>query len=130
MGYKNENYECCQPAVFATPGIGVKKCAVRTGTTYNVQYLCMRNVSVMAPFTIVPRLIKGTVQITLIGSGCTKWRSVMLVEGLKRLSKSDPCVQAWINETGEHIVAGAGELHLEICLKVRNRKYPKARVGN
>ncbi|OCH96418.1 eukaryotic translation elongation factor 2 [Obba rivulosa] len=40
-----------------------------------------------------------------------------LVEGLKRLSKSDPCVQAWISETGEHIVAGAGELHLEICLK-------------
>jgi elongation factor 2 len=40
-----------------------------------------------------------------------------LVEGLKRLTKSDPCVQAWINETGEHIVAGAGELHLEICLK-------------
>lgn len=41
-----------------------------------------------------------------------------LVEGLKRLSKSDPCVQTWIAETGEHIVAGAGELHLEICLKV------------
>ncbi|THH23089.1 hypothetical protein EUX98_g8088, partial [Antrodiella citrinella] len=41
-----------------------------------------------------------------------------LVEGLKRLSKSDPCVQSWINETGEHIVAGVGELHLEICLKV------------
>jgi elongation factor 2 len=40
-----------------------------------------------------------------------------LVEGLKRLSKSDPCVQAWIAPTGEHIVAGAGELHLEICLK-------------
>jgi elongation factor 2 len=43
-----------------------------------------------------------------------------LVEGLKRLSKSDPCVLAWISETGEHIVAGAGELHLEICLKVRS----------
>jgi len=40
-----------------------------------------------------------------------------LVEGLKRLSKSDPCVQTWISENGEHIVAGAGELHLEICLK-------------
>jgi len=36
---------------------------------------------------------------------------------LKRLTKSDPCVQAWHNESGEHIVAGAGELHLEICLK-------------
>ncbi|KAF2136308.1 uncharacterized protein K452DRAFT_292504 [Aplosporella prunicola CBS 121167] len=40
-----------------------------------------------------------------------------LVEGLKRLSKSDPCVLTMINESGEHIVAGAGELHLEICLK-------------
>jgi len=40
-----------------------------------------------------------------------------LVEGLKRLSKSDPCVVTSINESGEHIVAGAGELHLEICLK-------------
>jgi elongation factor 2 len=40
-----------------------------------------------------------------------------LVEGLKRLSKSDPCVQCFIAESGEHIVAGAGELHLEICLK-------------
>lgn len=40
-----------------------------------------------------------------------------LVEGLKRLSKSDPCVLTLISESGEHIVAGAGELHLEICLK-------------
>ena len=40
-----------------------------------------------------------------------------LVEGLKRLSKSDPCVLTYISETGEHVVAGAGELHLEICLK-------------
>lgn len=40
-----------------------------------------------------------------------------LVEGLKRLSKSDPMVQCCIEESGEHIIAGAGELHLEICLK-------------
>lgn len=41
-----------------------------------------------------------------------------LVEGLKRLAKSDPMVQCIIEESGEHIIAGAGELHLEICLKV------------
>ncbi|KAJ3046749.1 Elongation factor 2 [Rhizophlyctis rosea] len=40
-----------------------------------------------------------------------------LVEGLKRLSKSDPCVLTYTSDSGEHIVAGAGELHLEICLK-------------
>lgn len=40
-----------------------------------------------------------------------------LVEGLKRLSKSDPMVQIYQEESGENIIAGAGELHLEICLK-------------
>ncbi|KAJ6678184.1 hypothetical protein OIU85_008744 [Salix viminalis] len=40
-----------------------------------------------------------------------------LVEGLKRLAKSDPMVVCSIEESGEHIIAGAGELHLEICLK-------------
>ncbi|KAK3164901.1 hypothetical protein QOZ80_1AG0026250 [Eleusine coracana subsp. coracana] len=40
-----------------------------------------------------------------------------LVEGLKRLAKSDPMVLCTIEESGEHIIAGAGELHLEICLK-------------
>ena len=38
-----------------------------------------------------------------------------LVEGMKKLSKSDPCVQIIITDT-EHIVAGVGELHIEICL--------------
>merc|ERR1719192_1385217 len=36
-----------------------------------------------------------------------------LAEGLKRLAKSDPMVQCMIEESGEHIIAGAGELHLE-----------------
>ncbi|CAN0108151.1 unnamed protein product, partial [Ectocarpus sp. 12 AP-2014] len=40
-----------------------------------------------------------------------------LVEGMKRLSKSDPMVLCYTEESGEHIIAGCGELHLEICLK-------------
>jgi elongation factor 2 len=40
-----------------------------------------------------------------------------LVEGLKKLSKSDPMVRCETTEAGEHIIAGCGELHLEICLK-------------
>jgi elongation factor 2 len=46
-----------------------------------------------------------------------------LVEGLKRLSKSDPMVQCIMEETGEHIIAGAGELHLEICLNDLQQEY-------
>jgi len=40
-----------------------------------------------------------------------------LVEGMKRLSRSDPMVQCTTDEeTRQCIIAGAGELHLEICL--------------
>lgn len=46
-----------------------------------------------------------------------------LVEGLKRLSKSDPLVLCSVEESGEHIVAGAGELHIEICLKDLQEEY-------
>merc|ERR1711943_141875 len=48
-----------------------------------------------------------------------------LVEGLKRLSKSDPIVRCSTSESGEHIVAGAGELHLEICLKDLDEDFMK-----
>lgn len=37
-----------------------------------------------------------------------------LTEALKKLSKSDPLAQIFTSESGEHIVAGSGELHVEI----------------
>ena len=40
-----------------------------------------------------------------------------VVEGLKRLSKTEPGILVKMTESGEHIVSGAGELQLEIALK-------------
>jgi len=51
-----------------------------------------------------------------------------LVEGLKKLSKSDPLVQCYTEESGEHIIAGCGELHLEICLKDLIEEYAKCDI--
>eukprot|EP00954_Amorphochlora_amoebiformis_P028257 1391172-Amorphochlora_amoeboformis.AAC.1 len=48
-----------------------------------------------------------------------------LIEGLKRLSKSDPLVQCYTAKTGEHIIAGCGELHLQICIKDLAEQYMK-----
>jgi len=39
-----------------------------------------------------------------------------LIEGLKKLSKSDPLVLCTTEESGQNVVAGCGELHVEICL--------------
>merc|ERR1711896_89992 len=46
-----------------------------------------------------------------------------MVEGLKKLSKSDPLVVCTTEESGEHVIAGCGELHLEICLKDLREEY-------
>ncbi|RZC91162.1 hypothetical protein C5167_027226 [Papaver somniferum] len=56
--------------------------------------------------------------VVRIAVGCKNAADLpKLVEALKRLAKSDPLVACTVEETGEHTVAGAGELHLEICLK-------------
>ena len=44
-----------------------------------------------------------------------------LVEGLKRLAKSDPMVQCSIEESGEHIIAGTYTLHTLVA----KFEYPK-----
>lgn len=51
-----------------------------------------------------------------------------LVEGLKKLSKSDPLVLCYTEESGEHIIAGCGELHVEICLKDLTEEYAKCDI--
>jgi len=87
--------------------VGVDQYLVKTGTitTYeNAHNLKMMKFSV-SPVVRVAVEPKDPSQLP------------KLVEGLKRLAKSDPMVQCIIEESGEHIVAGAGELHLEICLK-------------
>lgn len=41
-----------------------------------------------------------------------------LIEGMRNLAKADPLVQCFtVESTGEHIIAGCGDLHIEICLK-------------
>lgn len=47
-----------------------------------------------------------------------------LIEGLKSLAKADPLVQCYtVEETGEHILAGCGELHLEVCFRELEREH-------
>jgi elongation factor 2 len=46
-----------------------------------------------------------------------------LVDGLKKLSKSDPLVICTTEESGQNIIAGCGELHVEICLKDLEEDY-------
>lgn len=39
-----------------------------------------------------------------------------LVDGLKMLAQADPCVETFQQQTGEHVILTAGELHLEVFI--------------
>lgn len=39
-----------------------------------------------------------------------------LVEGLKLLAHADPCVETFRQQSGEHVILTAGELHLEVSM--------------
>jgi elongation factor 2 len=51
-----------------------------------------------------------------------------LLDGLKKLSKSDPLVLCYTEETGQHIIAGCGELHVEICLNDLAKEYANCEI--
>ena len=87
--------------------VGVDQFLVKTGTITTFKHA--HNVQVMK-FSVSP-----VVRIAVEAKNPASLPK--LVEGLKRLTKSDPMVQCIIEESREHIIVRAGELHLEICLK-------------
>merc|ERR1712147_351276 len=89
--------------------VGVDAYLKKSGTITDGDATDCHNISVMK-FSVSP-VVRVAVEPKSAGD------LPKLVQGLNRLAKSDPMVQIIHKKTGEHIVAGAGELHLEICLK-------------
>ncbi|XP_060579204.1 elongation factor-like GTPase 1 [Ruditapes philippinarum] len=52
-----------------------------------------------------------------------------LVAGLKLLNQADPCVQVLVQETGEHVIITAGEVHLRRCLDDLIERYAKIEIS-
>jgi len=106
MGGRVESLEDC-PAGNIVGLVGIDQFLLKSGTITTSE--TAHNLKVMK-FSVSP--------VVQVAVACKNPNDLpKLVEGLKRLSKSDPCVLTYTSESGEMIVAGAGELHLEICLK-------------
>ncbi|XP_023504821.1 elongation factor-like GTPase 1 isoform X1 [Equus caballus] len=52
-----------------------------------------------------------------------------LVRGMKLLNQADPCVQVLIQETGEHVLVTAGEVHLQRCLDDLRERFAKIQIS-
>ena len=48
-----------------------------------------------------------------------------LAEGLKLLNRSDPSAKTYVQDTGEHVLVTAGEVHLQRCLDDLRRRFAK-----
>ncbi|KAH9288388.1 hypothetical protein KI387_032505 [Taxus chinensis] len=108
MGKKQETVDDV-PCGNTVAMVGLDQCITKNATLTNEKEVDAHPIRAMK-FSVSP-VFRVAVQCK-VPSDLPK-----LVEGLKRLAKSDPMVVCTIEESGEHIIAGAGELHLEICLK-------------
>lgn len=106
MGRYVEPIEDC-PAGNIVGLVGVDQFLVKSGTISTSEVA--HNLRVMK-FSVSP-VVQVAVEVKSAND------LPKLVEGLKRLAKSDPLCLTFTAESGEHIVAGCGELHVEICLK-------------
>ncbi|XP_023669673.1 elongation factor-like GTPase 1 [Paramormyrops kingsleyae] len=52
-----------------------------------------------------------------------------LVRGMKLLNQADPCAEVLIQETGEHVLVTAGEVHLQRCLDDLRERFAKIEIS-
>uniref|UniRef100_A0A0E0CLQ8 Tr-type G domain-containing protein n=1 Tax=Oryza meridionalis TaxID=40149 RepID=A0A0E0CLQ8_9ORYZ len=51
-----------------------------------------------------------------------------LVKGLKLLNQADPFIEYTVSERGEHVLAAAGEIHLEHCIKNLQERFARVQL--
>ena len=99
--------------------VGIDQCLTKTGTisssdkAYNIRVM-KYSVSPVVRVAVKPK---------------NQGELPKLIEGMKQLAKSDPLVLCMNDqETGENLICGSGELHLEICMKDLIEEYAKIEV--
>ncbi|KAL2945545.1 Elongation factor-like GTPase 1 [Bienertia sinuspersici] len=51
-----------------------------------------------------------------------------LMKGLRLLNRADPFVEVSVSSSGEHVLAAAGEVHLERCIKDLKERFANVRL--
>ncbi len=53
----------------------------------------------------------------------------LLVKGMRLLNQADPCVEVTIQESGQHVLSTAGEVHLQRCLDDLRQTFARVELS-
>ena len=98
---------------------GVHKQVVKTGTLSS-SYDC-------PPFSALEILAPPVLRVAVEATNTNDMPK--LVKGLRLLNQVDSCVQVLIQDTGEHVLAVLGEVHLEKCIRDLKDSYAKIEIN-
>ena len=98
---------------------GVHKNVVKTGTLSS-SYDC-------PPFSALEILAPPVLRVAVEATNTNDMPK--LVKGLRLLNQVDSCVQVLIQDTGEHVLAVLGEVHLEKCIRDLKDSYAKIEIN-
>ena len=79
------------------------------------------------PFCEMTQMAVPIVRVAVEPSKHSEMNSLLM--GLKLLNHADPCVQVVIQESGEHVLITAGEIHLQRCLQDLRENYAKIEIN-
>ncbi|XP_049269416.1 elongation factor-like GTPase 1 isoform X5 [Rhipicephalus sanguineus] len=118
MGRELEQLECVPAGNILGIG-GLEEHVVRTAT--------LSSCTACAPFADMRGPVTPILRVALEPRRLADMAA--LVRGLKLLHQADPCVQVLLQETGEHVLLTAGEVHLERCLNDLTERFAKVEIN-
>lgn len=75
------------------------------------------------PFASMMFQVSPTLRVAIEPSDPTDMNALM--QGLRLLNRADPFVEVSVSSRGEHVLAAAGEVHLERCIKDLKERFAK-----
>jgi elongation factor 2 len=112
MGGKTESISDV-PAGNVCGLVGVDQYLLKSGTVTSAESF--------HPFQAMKFSVAAVVQVAVKPKNAAELPK--LVDGLRRLSQSDSLVKVTMSKTGEHVIAGAGEFHMQVCMQDLREKY-------
>jgi len=112
MGKYNETIQYC-PAGNICGITGIDQCLLKSGTITNSDKIY--------PFKTMKFSVAAIVQMAIEPKNASDLPK--LIDGLKKLSKTDQIIKCSTSKNGENIIHGAGELHLDKCLNDLKTHY-------